>query len=105
MVNGLERHRLKIYVLYHAKRAAIIPEFFFGPRRAEDDSVRAFEAALDAGCANGGRVYSLSEMVEDMPMPEVKGFPLERLREIVRARHPVEVARNSDVGLYVLDCP
>lgn len=38
-------------------------------------------------------------------MREVKGFPLERLRAVVRARHPVEVARNADDGLYLLDCP
>ena len=106
VLTGIGRDRLKIYVLYFGRRAAVIPEHFFGPDITQDESMRRFENALREGCAGGGVLYALSDVVEDTAVPAPEGFPMTRVRDVVRALGPVEVARDGDDVLYRLQrCP
>jgi hypothetical protein len=106
VVTGIERQRLKIYVIYFGQRAAVIPEFFFGPDISHEESMRRFEAAMKQACDGGGRLYSLGELVETRDIPSPDGFPFERVRAAVRALGPVEVARIPEGSLYRLErCP
>lgn len=106
VLTGIERQRLKIYVLYFGQRAAVIPEFFFGPDISHDESMRRFEAAMKRACDGGGSLYALGELVETREIPSPDGFPFERVRAAVRSLGPVEVARIPEGSLHRLErCP
>jgi hypothetical protein len=103
IVTGTVRSRPKVYVPYFAQRAAIVPEFFFGPSIPPEESMRRLEEALAATCAAGGTLWALPDAIEDRPAPGAR-YPVEQVRRRLRELSPRGVGRGAP-EIYRLDCP